>query len=252
MVKRNKICFIGQTALIFCIAWGMSATLRAQAPPQSSAAETGQITGMISFQGQKPEVYPISMANDPVCETLHEKPVMPKDGRVNPDGTLPNAFVYLKSSDGKLPSTPPPNPVILTEKGCEYQPHVLGVMVGQPFEVVNMDPTTHNIHVLPKINPQWNVSQLPGSASVVRKFADPEIMIPVRCNIHPWMKAYVGVVDNPFYAVTGSKGIFTLKNVPPGHYTLHVWTATFGTQKREVTVRAGETTTANFTLGSNN
>ncbi len=249
MVKRHFLYIAGQTAVLFLISCGMSVALRAQTP-QQAAADTGQITGMISFQGKKTEVYPISMANDPVCASLHSAPVTPTDGLVNPDGSLPNAFVYLESSDGKLSSKPPSNPAILTEKGCQYLPHVLGVMVGQPFEVVNMDPTTHNIHVLPKINAQWNVSQLPGSSSVVRKFMKPEIMIPVRCNVHPWMKAYVGVVSNPFYTVTGNNGIFTLKNVPPGKYTLRVWTATFGTEKREVTVRAGETTSADFTMGS--
>lgn len=193
----------------------------------------------------------MNMSNYPVCASLHSEPVLPEDGRVNPDGSLPNAFVYIESSKGvHLPSTPPRNPVVLTQKGCEYEPHVLGVMVGQPFEVVNLDPTTHNVHVLPKENPQWNVSQLPGSSSVVRKFQHAEIMIPVRCNIHPWMLAYLGVVDNPFYAVTGADGVFTLKDLPPGRYTLAVWTATFGTQERQVTVRAGETTTADFTFGS--
>ncbi|HVC00191.1 MAG TPA: carboxypeptidase regulatory-like domain-containing protein [Candidatus Dormibacteraeota bacterium] len=261
MVKRHVVFFAGRTALICLIACGMSAALRAQAPAQSqtpaqapqqpaAAANTGQITGMISYQGQKPEVYPINMTNDPVCAELHSGPVIPADGAVNPNGSLPNAFVYLQSSDGKLPSTPPTNPVILAEKGCQYLPHVLGVMVGQTFEVVNMDPTTHNVHVLPKLNPQWNVSQLPGSSSVVRKFLHPDIMIPVRCNVHPWMKAYVGVVDNPFYTVTGNQGVFTLKEVPPGEYTLRVWTASFGAQERHVTVRAGETTTADFTMGS--
>ncbi|HVB34615.1 MAG TPA: carboxypeptidase regulatory-like domain-containing protein [Patescibacteria group bacterium] len=227
------------------------ALLAQQAQPQPApAAGTGQISGLISFQGQKPELTPIDMANYPVCVSLHGSRVLPQDGRVNPDGSLPNAFVYIKSASVKLPSTPPRSPAILTQKGCTYAPHVLGVMVGQTFEVVNVDPTTHNIHVLPTKNPQWNVSQLPGSSSVVRKFQLPEIMIPVRCNVHPWMKAYVGVVENPFYAVTGTDGVFTLKGLPPGEYTVAVWTATFGTAEHHVTVRAGETTTADFTMGN--
>jgi hypothetical protein len=241
MVKRNIINFIaGQAALVFILVCGMSAALFAQAPSSAAAADTGQISGMISFEGQKPELKPIGMTNYPVCVSLHPGPVLPQDGQVNPDGSLPNAFVYIESADVNLPSTPPRNPVVLTQKGCEYVPHVLGVMVGQPFEVVNLDPATHNIHVMAKINPQWNVSQLPGSRSVVRKFQHPEIMIPVHCNVHSWMLAYVGVVDNPFYAVTGTDGV----------YTLGVWTATFGTEKRQVTVHAGETTSADFTLGN--
>ena len=124
----------------------------------------------------------------------------------------------------------------------------MGVMVGQAFEVITLDPTAHNIHVLAKANREWNVSQQPGSPSAVRKFQHPEVMIPVRCNVHPWMKAYIGVVDNPFYAVTGKDGSFSLKGLPPGDYTIEVWTATFGTQERHLVVRAGETTTADFTF----
>jgi plastocyanin len=190
------------------------------------------------------------MRHDPVCASLQTGPVLPEDGRVNPNGTLPNVFVYLKSTEEKLPSTPPRNPAVLTQKGCEYQPHVIGVMVGQPFEVINLDPTTHNIHVLAKINPAWNVSQQPGSPSIVRKFLHPEIMIPVHCNVHTWMVGYINVVDNPFFAVTGTNGKFSLKDVPPGEYTLVATTVLYGTQERQITVRAGETTAADFTVES--
>lgn len=235
--------------LAFVLGLGGHTLLHAQAS-QSAASNTGQISGLISYQGQRPALHPVEMSKDPVCASLHSAPMMSEDGRVNSDGSVPNAFVYIESAEGKLSSTPPRNPAVLTQKGCEYQPHVVGVMVGQPFEVINLDPTAHNIHVMPKNNPQWNVSQLPGSSSVVRKFQHPEIMIPADCNIHPWMKAYIGVVDNRFYAVTGGDGKFDLKGVPPGEYTLAVWTATLGTEERRITVRAGETATADFTLGS--
>lgn len=252
MVKRSFSALAGNAAaIVFLLACGTPAALHAQAGSGNDpAAGSGQISGMISFQGEKPKLTPIHMGKDSVCTSLHTGAVLPEDGQVNSDGTLPNAFVYLKSSTGKLSATPPRNPVVLTQKGCEYQPHVIGVMVGQPFEVINLDPTTHNIHVLPKGNREWNVSQQPGSPSIVRKFQHAEAMIPVRCNVHPWMKAYIGVVDNPFYAVTGTDGKFILKGVPAGDYTLEVWTATFGTQERHVTVQSGETVTADFTLGS--
>lgn len=251
MLKRSILSITGRTAIVSFLVCGMSMALAAQASNSGAAAAgTGQISGMISYQGQKPELHAIDMENYPICVSLNSQPLMPADGAVNPDGSLPNAFVYIESAEsGTLPSTPPRSPVVMTQKGCEYQPHVIGVMVGQPFEVVNLDPTTHNVHVMAKNNPDWNVSQLPGSASVVRKFQHTEIMIPVHCNVHSWMLAYVGVVSNPFYAVTGSDGVFTLKGLPPGRYTLAVWTASFGTKKRVVTVRAGETTTADFTMG---
>lgn len=251
MEKRKRYGLAGKITLMAVLAAGIPAALNAQAPEASnSAGDTGQISGLISFQGEKPSLTAINMGKDSVCGTLHNEPVLPEDGRVNSDGTLPNAFVHLRSSGTKLSAMPPRNPVVLTQKGCEYAPHVVGVMVGQPFEVVNLDPTTHNIHVMPKANREWNVSQEPGSPSIVRRFSHAETMIPVRCNVHPWMSAYVGVVENPFYAVTGDSGKFILKGVPVGEYTLEVWTATFGTQERKVTVRAGETTSADFTFTS--
>lgn len=216
--------------------------------PQQTA--TGRVTGRILYQGPPPVLRPINMTKDPVCESEHSTPVLPKDGRVNPNDTLPNAFVYVKQSSATLPSTPPNIPVVLTQQGCEYEPHVLGLMVGQTLEVLTLDPTTHNIHVMPKQNREWNVSQTPGSPSIVRKFLRPEVMIPVHCNVHDWMNAYIGVVDNPFFAVTGSDGAFTLSNLPPGEYTIAVWVAKFGSQERHVSVHAGETSTVDFTFAS--
>ncbi len=232
--------------LTLLTACGLLAARKTRAGP--AAAETGAIAGSIYYRGPKPQLRPIPMKGDPVCASLHATPMYPQDGRVNGNGTLPFAFVYVKQSSVSLPSTPPRAPVVLTQKGCEYEPHVMGVMVGQPFEVLTVDPTTHNIHVMAKINREWNVSQQPGSPSVVRRFDHAEVMIPVRCNVHPWMKAYVGVVDNPYYAVTGTDGSFQIKGLAPGDYTIAVWTASFGTQERHVTVRAGETAAADFTF----
>ena len=187
------------------------------------------------------------MSQDPECVREHQgHPIRPEDGMVNANDTLPNVFVYVKSGAQNEHFATPRRAVTLDQKGCIYIPHVLGIMVGQPLKVVNSDFTTHNIHVMPKNNPQWNQSQPPGAAPFYKKFAHPEVMIPVRCNEHPWMKAYIGVVDNPFYAVTGKDGSFSLKGLPPGDYTIEVWTATFGTQERHLVVRAGEPTPADF------
>lgn len=215
---------------------------------QSTNASGGDIAGKIYFQGEKPKLLPLDMRHDPVCVSEHEGTVYAPDGAVNDNGTLPNAFVYIKSGTGKLPETAPKNSVDLTQQGCMYEPHVLGIVVGQPLQVLTLDPTTHNIHVMGVANRGWNVTQQPGSPSVIRRFTKPEVMIPVHCNEHPWMKAYIGVVSNPFYAVTGSDGSFALKGVPPGEYTVAVWTATFGTQEQKVEVRDGETASLNFTF----
>lgn len=213
-----------------------------------TSGSSGQIAGKIYFEGTKPKLAPINMGKDPVCVSEQTGTVAAQDGAVNDNGTLPNAFIYVKASTAELPRTAPRNSVDLTQKGCMYEPHVLGIMLGQPLQVLTLDPTTHNIHVVATANHEWNVTQQPGSPSVIRKFTHPEIMIPVHCNEHPWMKAYIGVVDNPFFAVTGKEGDFLLKDVPPGQYTLAVWTATFGTQQKDVVVRAGETANADFTF----
>jgi len=212
------------------------------------SGNTGEITGKIYFEGDRPKLLPLNMGKDPVCQSEHTGTVYAEDGAVNENGTLPNAFVYVKGSNASVKVVPPRNSVDLTQQGCMYEPHVLGIMVGQPLQVQTLDPTTHNIHVMASGNREWNVTQEPGSASAIRKFTRAEIMIPVHCNEHPWMKAYIGVVDNPYFAVTGNKGSFVLKGLPAGKYIVAVWTATFGSQEQEVTVGASESATANFTF----
>lgn len=216
---------------------------------QGAGEAAGAVKGTILFQGTKPHLPEISMAQDRVCASLQTGPVYPEDGHVNSNGTLPNAFVYIQGR-GIQTYKPPSTPVTLAQRRCEYVPHVLGIMLGQPLEVTTEDPTTHNIHVMAKENHSWNVSQQPGSQPLIEHFTHPEIMIPVKCNEHPWMKAYIGVTTNPFYAVTGDDGTFAIKNLPPGQYTIEVWTATFGTQEKQVTVEAGQAVTADFTFES--
>jgi plastocyanin len=240
-MKKLEIAFamIGATALM--ASFGIGATAR--------PADTSGVSGKVLFQGKAPTLHPINMDKDPVCASAETTPILPEDGRINSNGTLPNAFVYISKGSGNLNMSAPPNSVTLTQRGCAFKPHVLGIMVGQPLQVVTDDPTTHNIHLTAKDgNRDWNVTQQPGTPSVTTKFTHPAIMVPVHCNIHPWMEAFIGVVTNPYYAVTGDDGSFVIKNVPPGEYTLSVWTATFGTQERSVTVRANESTPLDFTF----
>lgn len=223
---------------------------RAPAKPTPIDESTvGAVTGTIYFHGTPPARFPILMGEDPVCVKLHHgQTVRVADGKVNANGTLPNAFVYVEKGAGKYVFAPPADPVVLHQQGCMYSPHVLGIMTGQELEVENNDPTTHNIHPIAAHNRQWNISQLPGAAPLHERFAHPEVMIPVKCSQHPWMKCYIGVMPNPFYAVTGSDGNYTIKGLPAGSYTIGVWTATFGTQARAVTVGPKQTVKLNFTF----
>jgi plastocyanin len=222
-----------------------------QATPIDQAT-VGEITGKVTFDGAKPKLARIMMDQDPVCVQKHSGPVYAEDGEVNSNGTLPNVFIYVKSGAEKYTFATPTDAVTLDQDGCMYKPHVLGIMVGQTFKVVSSDATTHNIHPMPKDNREWNESQPPGAAPIEKTFARPEVMIPVKCNQHPWMRAYIGVVSNPFYAVSGSDGTFTIKGLPPGTYTIEAWSAVDGgegkTQDQQVTVGAKETKTVDFTF----
>lgn len=219
------------------------------APTPIDPATVGTVTGKIDFQGAKPSLKPIMMDQDPVCVKAHAgQKVTFEDGEVNSNGTLPNVFVYVKEGADQYTFAPPKDPVTLDQKGCMYDPHVLGVMVGQGLRIISSDPTTHNIHPMPNDNREWNESQPPGAAPLDKTFARPEVMIPVKCNQHPWMKCYLGVMKNPFYAVTGSDGTYTIKGLPPGDYTLGAWTATFKTQEQKVTVAPKETKILDFTF----
>src|SRR5207247_7524562 len=147
----------------------------------------------------------------------------------------------------------PSTPATLDQNGCHYKPHVLGVMVNQSITITNSDPTTHNIHFTPKNNPDWNQSQPNGAASMTHKLAVAEVLVPVKCNQHPWMKSYVGVTKHPFFAVTAEDGSFSIKGVPPGKYTVVAWHegGANGTEKTmEVTVAAKARATADFSFGA--
>ena len=243
-MKQKKSIGIITVIAAFIVIWGAQAKISLGA----QQAATGEITGKVAFEGARPKLQEIYMNKDPECLRENQgRKVYVQDGEVNENGTLPNVFVYVKAG-GSGQAAVPKTPVVLDQQGCIFVPHVLGIMVGQTLKVLNSDFTMHNVHVHSKINPQWNESQPSGGAPIYKKFAHPEIMIPVGCNEHPWMKAYIGVVSNPYYGVTGTTGTFTIKGVPPGEYTIEAWTATFGTQTKSVHVRAHHATTLDFTF----
>ena len=218
------------------------------APTPINQSTVGAITGKISYTGAKPSPKVIHMETEPACMAANTGPVYTQEIEVNPNNTLKDAFVAVTDGLGNYSFTTPTTPVILDQKGCTYHPHVLGLMAGQELQVVNSDNTTHNIHPIPKDNPEWNTSMPPHAQPLDKKFNRPELMIPVKCNVHPWMKAYIGVMKNPYFSVTGSDGTFEIKGLPPGEYTLTAWQEKLGTQTMKVTVGPKETKTADFTF----
>ena len=193
---------------------------------QADPATAGTIRGRIRFTGKRPAAKVISLDADPQCAKLHA------GGTITEDAGVGNAFVYLRTGlEGKKFATPA-EPVVIDQKGCWFTPRVIGMQAGQPLKVTNSDPVTHNIHPQPLNNRDWNQSQAPEDPPLSRKFAAPEIMIPVKCNVHNWMRAWIGVLDHPYFAVTGADGSFELRNVPPGSYTVAVWQESLGTQEQ--------------------
>ncbi len=222
-----------------------AATPAASAPPIDEA-NAGTITGKVSFTGATPVMKNISMDATPACARQHSTPPKSEEVALNADGTLKNVFVWVKAGVAErqwpMPSTTP----VLDQHTCVYQPHVLGVMVNQEIEIRNSDPTNHNVHPLPKVNREWNESQAPKSDPKRKSFPREEIMIAVKCNVHPWMRSYIGVVNHPFFAVTGADGAFSIKGLPPGDYTVEAWHEKLGAQEAKVTVGAKESKTADF------
>jgi hypothetical protein len=146
--------------------------------------------------------------------------------------------IYVKSGLGNYRFDSPPDPVVLDQRGCMYEPHVLALMVNQPLEVRNDDATIHNVHPESKANESWNRSQTPGAPPLTTSFAKPELAIRVECNVHPWMRSYMFVFAHPYYAVTSTAGTFELKNLPAGTYTIEAWQEKYGVQDQTVTVGA--------------
>jgi hypothetical protein len=223
----------------------------AAAPPAATAtvddATAATVTGKVSLTGAKPVEKTIDMSANPACARAHAgAPQKSEEVVVNGNGTLKNVFVWVKAGLPDKQWPVPSTPVELTQKGCMYGPHVIGVMANQDIKIVNDDPTNHNIHPMPKVNQEWNQSQPPKGDALVKKFAREEVMIPVKCNVHPWMRSYIGVVNSPFFAVTGDDGSFTIKGLPPGKYTIEAWQEKYGTKDLEVTVGAKESKEVNF------
>jgi plastocyanin len=206
------------------------------------------ITGKVAFDGAKPVAKTIDMSAVPACSNAHKTPAKSEEVVVNDNGTLKNAFVWVKSGLPDKTWQVPAAPVALTQSGCMYQPHVIGAMAGQNLDIKNADPTNHNIHPLPTANSEWNESQPPGSPDKMQSFPRQEVLIPVKCNIHPWMRAYIGVVNHPFFAVTGDDGTFTIKGLPPGTYTIEVVHEKFGNSEQQITVGAKDSKTLDFTI----
>ena len=208
-------------------------------------ATAGSLTGTVKFTGPVPAPVDIRLSKDCVANA---GPNPQSDAvLVSNDGGLKNAFVYVKDGlDKSYTFDTPTKPVELAQTGCIYTPRVLGVQVGQPIDVVNNDATLHNVHALPMVNQEYNKSQPQQNSHMLHTFTAPEVMVRFMCNVHQWMASYVGVVAHPYFAVSAADGTFTIKDLPPGTYTIEAWHEKFGRQTAQVTVGDKQTQTVGF------
>jgi plastocyanin len=176
---------------------------------------------------------------------MHPAPVMSEEVVTGTNQALKNVIVYISDGLGNRTFDPPTEPVVFEQRGCAYNPHILGMRARQTLKVTNSDPTTHNIHPAPQNNREWNMSQPPGSSPIEETFAREEI-IPVKCNIHPWMKGYIAVFKHPYFAITGKDGSFALKNIPPGDYTIQAWHEKYGVLTQKVNLAPNRSQEAQF------
>ena len=245
MSRRTPLAVL-TAALPLVVACGGSETktpppAASTAPVTTAAAPsgaTGSITGKVTYAGAVPPAEKVKTSADPKCAAMH-KDGLEKQTIMVKDGGLAHAFVYLKSGvSGSYPA--PATPVLLDQEGCTYHPHVIGVQVGQDITIRNSDDTLHNIHPRPTVNAEFNIGQARKGMEATRKFDKEEVMIPVGCDVHPWMRSYISVVSHPFFAVTGEDGSYEIKNVPPGEYEVEVYHEKLKTQTGKASVKAGE------------
>jgi plastocyanin len=218
------------------------------APSSVDPAQAATVTGLVHLNGTAPANERIDMSSEPNCAQKHSS-APTKETVVANNGMLRNVFVYVKEGlpAGNYPAST--EPAVLDQEGCQYRPHVLGLKTGQQLTIKNSDGLSHNINATPTVNRSFNVSQ-PTNMETRRSFSSQEVMIPVRCDVHGWMEAYIGVLDHPYFAVSGDDGSYRITGLPPGTYTIEAWHEKFGTQTQTVTVAAQQTGEAHFTFNA--
>ncbi len=203
----------------------------------SATAQAAALNGKAVFEGTAPVVEKMKADADPTCKMVHPDGLMNDSIIVNSNGTLKNVFVYVKEG---LPAgqkyEAPKDAVKFDQHGCVYTPKVFGIQVGQPLEILNSDDTLHNVHSLAKNSKQFNLGMPVKGMKLKKTFEKPEVMVKIKCEVHPWMGAYAGVLDHPFYAVTGDDGSFSIKDLPAGSYVVEAWHEKYGTQTATITV----------------
>jgi len=253
-MNRRLFSVIGGALLLAVCTPKDDSTARAAAADRAPVEDIqagATISGKVKFTGTAPRNPAIDMSEEAACKAKYKTTPTEENVVAGAANALANVFVYVKSG---VPAgqtfTAPTTAVVLDQDGCRYHPHVMGIMVGQPLEILNTDPVLHNIKAVAKANRPFNVSQPSAGMKTNRTFTAPEVMVNLECNVHGWMHAFLGVRPDPFYAVTGPDGSFSIKGLPPGTYTIEAWHEKFGTQTATVTVAGAAPKTQDFTFAA--
>jgi hypothetical protein len=210
----------------------------AKAAAPASSKGSASISGKVSFDGTAPAPEKVKLTADPKCAAMHKDGLERAQIRVK-DGGVADVLVYVKGGlSGSYPA--PSEAVTLDQQGCDYHPHMVVMQAGQQLKIVNSDDTLHNIHPRPQANQEFNVGQPRKGMESLKSFDKPEMMIPVGCDVHPWMRAYISVLSNPFYAVTGEDGTYEIKDLPAGEYEIEAVHGKLKATSGKITVKDGE------------
>ena len=213
------------------------------------AVAASSITGTITFSGTAPTLKPLTMDAAPECAKKHTAPVPSELLVLGKGNTMGNVMVYVSKGLAAGKTWPAPSaPAVLDQNGCQYKPHVMGIMVGQAYRILNSDGILHNIHTLPKINASFNKPMPATLKETTTTFNKAEPIFPIKCDVHGWMRAYVGALEHPYFAVTGDDGSFALPDLPPGTYTVEAWHERLGTQAKQVILGAKDSKDVDFTF----
>jgi plastocyanin len=252
MSIRASVLVLCAGATAFAMACGGGGGTKEEAPPPTTAAAApaapagnGTIAGKILFEGTPPAPEKLKVTADAKCQAKHPNGLERQTIAVK-DGGLADVFVYVKS--GVTGSYPPPtDSVLLDQEGCMYHPYMVTVRAGQPIKIRNSDDTMHNIHPRPTVNKEFNEGQARKGMEKLQTFDKPEVMIPVGCDVHPWMRSYISVLDHPFFTVSKEDGTYEIKGLPAGDYEVEAYHGKLKTQTQKISVKDGETAKLDFT-----
>jgi plastocyanin len=213
----------------------------------SVAGAASSISGTVTFDGKTPTLKPLAMDADPVCAKKHTGPVPNEMLVLGSGNTMGNIMVWVSKGLPAGKTFPAPStPVVLDQQGCQYKPHVMGIMVGQPYKILNSDALPHNVHTLPKVNKPFNRAMPATVKEATTTFDKEEPIFQVKCDVHPWMGGYIAVFSHPFFSVTATDGKFTISGLDPGTYEITAWHERLGTQTASITVGANDKKTQDF------